>query len=107
MIAGSLTYRVELLQPVYDENAFGEGTVTYRHSVTARAERVTMTGRQINEVGEHFAALSAQFRVRSAHKVEEHWRLRVVGTGELFAITAVIPNFRRGFFTLICERVNE
>ena len=107
MIAGRLKHRVELLQPIADEDRFGAEALTYRSEVIARAERVKMTGRRLNEVGEHFGDLSVQFNVRSAHKVAENWRLRVVGEGTLYTIVAVLPNLDRGYNTLICERVNE
>lgn len=106
MRAGALKYRLVLLRPVVAVNDFGEEAMTYAEACTVRAERVKMNGSRSEEVGEHFADYRAEFNIRDAHEVAENWRVRQLG-GELYTVTAVVPNLDRGMKTLVCERVNE
>ena len=106
MRAGRLEYRITLLRPVTTTNTFGEEVTEWATSVEADAELVTYTGRLSEEVGEHFADYSTKWNIHEAHEVAEHWRVQDED-GLLYTVTNIIPNRRRGFKTLICERVNE
>lgn len=107
MIAGRMDTRLIIRQPVESVNAVGERRpVQWTDSTPVWAERVKLTGRRSEEVAEHFADYSAQFNIRAAHRIRESWRVREVG-GHLYTVTNIIPNRRRGFVTLQCERVNE
>lgn len=107
MRAGTLKYRLQILEPVYTEDRMGSRSkVTYNPTRTVRAERVNTTGNRSEEVGEHFPTYAAQFNIRDAHPIKENWRVQQLG-GYLYTVTAIIPNLDRGFKTLICERVNE
>jgi head-tail adaptor len=64
-----------------------------------------MTGRGHDEVGEHFEAIEARFRVRAAHQIEAGWRVAEEG-GHTYCVRATEPNRRRGFIMLICEKLN-
>lgn len=106
MRAGALKYRLVLLRPVADVNDYGEEAMMYSEERTVWAERVKMSGGRHDEVGEHFADYRAEFNIRDAHEVAENWRVKLLG-GELYTVTAVVPNLDRGMKTLVCERVNE
>lgn len=105
MIAGRLTYRLTLLEPVATGTMSGARHTDFRATRTVRAERVRQSGRTRTEVGEHFAEVSTMWRIRDAHPVGEGWRVQQLG-GYLYSVTAIEPNRERGFLTLTCERVN-
>lgn len=105
MQAGKMRYRIEILEPVKGANRFGEQAETFESRGTAWAERVKLTGRRSEEVGEHFPDYSVRWNIRDAHRVEENWRVRQLG-GYLYTVTNIIPNRDRGMLTLVCERVN-
>lgn len=106
MRAGEMKYRLQLLQPVASTNEYGEEEQTYKPIRTVWAQRVKQSGNRSEEVGEHFPDYHAEFNVRDAHPVKEHWRVQQLG-GYLYTVTNVIPNIDRGMNTLVCERVNE
>lgn len=106
MIAGRLKYRLTLLKPVRTFDAMGAEATTYEATRTVYAERVKASGNRSEEVGEHFADYSVEFNIRSAHPIEENWRVEQIG-GYLYIVVAIIPNLDRGYNTLRCERVNE
>ncbi len=106
MRAGALKYRLTLLEPTRTTDRMGSEKVTYTEARTVHAERVKTSGRRSEEVGEHFAAYSAEFNIRDAHPIEENWRVRQLG-GHLYTVVAIVPNIDRGYNTLCCERVNE
>lgn len=107
MIAGRLKYKIQLLEPSETGSAFGDGeSLAYTPSATVHAERVSITGNQVEEVAELFPNYRVQFRIRSAHRVGEHWRVQELG-GYLYNVLNIIPNVDRGMKTLVCERVNE
>lgn len=106
MRAGGLRYKLELLQPVRVADRMGAETVTYTATRTVWAERVKATGNRTDEAGEHFPDYSVEFNIRSAHAVDENWRVRQLG-GYLYTVTGVIPNLEKGYKVLRCERVNE
>lgn len=106
MRAGALKFKLILYQPQMAVNRFGEEARSFDKYRTVAAERVKHTGRRSEEVGEHFAAYTAEYNIRDAHPVDEGWRVQQLG-GHLYNVTAVIHNLDRGMKTLICERVNE
>ncbi len=106
MIAGKMNCKLALLEPSRTVDRMGAEEASYKAVRTVWAERVTMQGGRSDEVGEHFPAYTAQYNVRAAHPVNENWRVQQLG-GYLYTVTAIIPNLRRGYKTLICERVNE
>ena len=56
MKAGRLQYRLALLRPVRQPDAYGSAAATsWQPAGTAWAERVKMTGRTAIEAGERFA----------------------------------------------------
>ena len=106
MRAGTLKYRLTLLEPQRVTDRMGAERVDYIETRTVRAERVRTTGNRSEEVGEHFPDYRAEFNVRDAHPVKENWRVQQLG-GYLYTVVAIIPNIDRGMNTLVCERVNE
>ena len=56
-----MKYKLELLKPKQTTDRMGAERVVYEPTRTVHAERVTTTGNRSEEVGEHFAAYSAQF----------------------------------------------
>lgn len=101
-----MRYRLQLLQPTFDTNEFGEEYTTYKVTNTVHAERVKMNSSHGVEVGERFPAYSAEYNIRDAHTIEENWRVQEMG-GYLYNVVNIIPNLDRGMRTLVCERVNE
>lgn len=106
MRAGTLKYKITLLEPKRTTDRMGAETVKYEEVRTIRAERVRTAGNRSEEVGEHFSAYSAEFNIRDAHPVSENWRVQQLG-GYLYTVVAIIPNLDRGYKTLLCDRVNE
>lgn len=105
MIAGRLTYRLELLEPVEVVTGFGSRSIEWQSRGVVRAERVRFAGRRSEEADEHFADYSAEWNIRAAHRVAEGWRVRQAGM--LYEITNVEPNPRKGYKALKTQRVNE
>lgn len=107
MLAGRLKYRLELQKPApAPDDGFGPGDMAFVPVGIVAAERVRLSGRRADEVGEAFADYAARYNIRDAHRVDEHWRVRELG-GHLYTVVAVEPNRDRGMLTLVCERVNE
>ncbi len=106
MRAGSLKYKLRLLEPKRTTDRMGAETVAYTETRTVCAERVRTTGSRSEEVGEHFPDYTAEFNIRDAHSIAENWRVQQLG-GYLYTVVAIIPNLDRGYKTLLCDRVNE
>ena len=106
MRAGTLKYKLQLLEPKRVTDRMGAERTEYVPTRVVRAERVRATGSRSEEVGEHFPDYRAEFNVRDAHPVKENWRVQQLG-GYLYTVVAIIPNIDRGMNTLVCERVNE
>lgn len=105
MIAGRLTYRLRLVEPVVTVDSFKAERTTWQPRGVIRAERVSARGYRHEEAAEHFSDSRAEFNIRSVHAVRENWRVEEVG-GYTYTVTAVIDNRRRGMKTLVCERLN-
>lgn len=106
MRAGTLKYRLTLLQPVRTTDRMGAESIVYTATNTVHAERVKAAGNRSDEVGEHFPDYHVEFNIRDAHTVDENWRVQQVG-GYLYNVLAIVPNLDRGYKTLVCDRVNE
>lgn len=104
MIAGALNERIELLRPSQAESISGSRPAAFGLYRAVHAGRVRLSGSGIIEAGETFADYRAVWRIRDAHPAAPGWRVRACGL--VFNIVAVEPNRRRGFLTLICERLN-
>ncbi len=105
MQAGRMKYKLVLLEPSVEVDAYGNETPIFAEFRTVSAERVRFSGHRSNEVGEMFPDYRAEFNIRDAHPVKENWRVRQLG-GYEYTVVAIIPNLDRGMNTLICERVN-
>lgn len=105
MRAGQLKYKLRLLRPTTTTNDFGEENITYEEFRTIWAERAKYSGRNSEELAEHFADASVNWIIRDAHPVQEHWRVEQLG-GYLYTVEAVEPNLNKGMKTLICSRIN-
>lgn len=102
-----MIYQLEILEPVYEAGSGGSQQTRYDSRGRARAERVRLTGRRIDEVGEHFADYSVVWRVRSSVPCKENWRVREPGADILYSVTHIEPEPRIGAQVIYCERVNE
>ncbi len=100
-----MKYRLRTFEPIGSTGKFGEDSVDYVERATIHAERVKFSGNRSEEVGEHFPDYRAEFNIRDAHPVKEHWRVEQLG-GYVYVVTNVIPNIDRGMNTLVCERLN-
>mgnify|MGYP002479226016 CR=1 FL=1 len=106
MIAGKMRSYLDLMKPNMKTDNYGDDSITYQVTKTVHAERVKISGRRSDEVGEHFPDYDAEFNIRAEHAIDENWRVRQRG-GHLYDVTNIIPNIDKGFKTLICQRVNE
>ena len=106
MKAGRLDWELTLLRKDITTNSYGEEMVSWTECGVARAERVSLSGRRSEEVGEPFADYSVRWNIHDGFCVHEGWRCQD-SEGYLFEIVAIEPNVRRGFKTLITQRVNE
>lgn len=102
-----MIYLLEILKPDYEAGAGGSQSIVYRTLGKARAERVRLTGRRVDEVGEHFADYSAAWRVRASVPCKENWRLHEPASDILYSVTHIEPEPRIGSKVIYCERVNE
>ncbi len=107
MRAGGMIYQLEIREPVYEPGAGGSQSVAYRSLGMARAERVRLSGRRVDEVGEHFADYTAAWRVRASVPCKENWRLHEPASDILYSVTHIEPERRIGSQVIYCERVNE
>lgn len=105
MRAGQMKYKLHLLRPVVQVNTYGEQETTYASYRTIWAERVKWAGARSEEVAEHFADQTVQYRIRDAHPVKENWRVTQLG-GYTYTVVAIEPNLNKGMLTLTCTRVN-
>lgn len=106
MIAGRMKTRLEVFRPNTEKDSFGARRGAEFVSVgVIHAERVKISGKRSEEVGEHFPDYHAEFNVRDAHKIEENWQVRPIGE-HLYVVTNIIKNPDRGMNTLVCDRVN-
>lgn len=106
MIAGRMRHHLVLYEPTTSVNIYGEEVLSFTATATIHAERVTISGRQSDEVGEHFPDYSVRYNIRDAHDVAERWQVEEVG-GYRYTVTAILPNIARGYKTLVCERLNQ
>ena len=107
MKAGGLEwYKLQLYELTTSVNEFGEESVSYEARGIVHAQRSNLKGVLRNEVDEIFPDYTVQWNIRTAHEVGEGWRVQQLG-GYLYTVTNILPNLRRGFKTLICQRVNE
>ena len=103
-----MKYRLTLQEPQLVTNTFGEKEQIFVTRRTVWAERVKLTGRRSEEVAEHFADYTTQYRIRDAHPIAEGWHVRQLGRdGHTYIVCAIEPNRDRGMLTLFCERLNE
>lgn len=108
MKAGKLKSRIELFEPHIERDEYGAEKIRYTKTSLVYAERVKLSGRMLEQVGERFSSYSVRFSIRDAHRVDEHWRLRQIGrNNHFYEVTNILPNPDRGMLTLICERINE
>lgn len=105
MKAGRMEYRIEALERIEAENAFGERTASWASRGKWRAERVRLSGSRSEEAAEHFADYRTAYNIRDGHKPKEGWRI-VGEDGMLYEIITIVPNRPRGMLTLNCQRVN-
>lgn len=106
MMAGRMRSRLRLMRPETERDRFGSEKTVWTPVGTVWAERVRLTGRRREELGEHFPDYSAEFNIRDAHDVDDNWRVEELG-GHLYTVTNTVPNRGRGMLTLVCERVNR
>lgn len=110
MHAGNLRERITLYRPSTILNEYGEEITTYQPAGTARAERVSLSGRLALQVGERFTDYDLTLRINAAHPVAELWRLTLDTADtptEPYQVETIDHNRRRGFKTLFCTRVNQ
>lgn len=108
MRAGGLSDTwLQLQRPERNTDAMGSERVNYVDAQRVHAERIKFSGRRLEEACEHFSDYTAEYNIRWAHNVSDGWRALDEDSGILYLITSVLPNRRKGYKTLRCERVNE
>lgn len=106
MRAGSLKHKLRILRPGYVTDKFGGKRSTWTETAVVHAERVRMSGRRKLQDGELSPDYFVEWNIRDAHEVHENWRVEQLG-GNLYTVTYIIPNYDRGYLTLVCDKVNE
>ena len=101
-----MTTRLPLLKPDHNVNDYGEQQTTFIPFRTVWAERVQWSGNRSEEVDEHFADENVRYRIRSAHPIKEHWRVKPLDADTTYTVVAIEENRRRGMLTLYCEKLN-
>lgn len=101
-----MTTRLSLLKPDHNVNDYGEQQTTFIPFRTVWAERVQWSGNRSEEVDEHFADENVRYRIRSAHPIKEHWRVKPLDADATYTVVAIEENRRRGMLTLYCEKLN-
>lgn len=95
-----------LMEPINLTDEFGAERVVWNECAEAHIERVTYRGSRSEENAEHFPEVRTEWNIRSYHRIGENWRIKHHG-GYLYTVVAIVPNRRRGYNKLVCERVNE
>lgn len=95
-----------LFEPIVLKDSFGAEKTVWNRCGCARVERVLYRGSRSEENAEHFPEVRTEWNIRSYHRIGENWRVRHHG-GYLYTVVAIVPNKKRGFNKLVCERVNE
>ena len=67
MIAGKMKAKIELLEPKRTTDRMGAEQVSYEPTRTVHAERVAMSGKRSEEVGEHFPDYGVQFNISTRY----------------------------------------
>ena len=98
-------------RPTASVTATGAREVVFADQGAIRAERVSMRATERAEAGEMYADMHAEYNVRHQHGIRRGDRVAECdeyGTdnGAEMEVTAVIANRRKGFKTIICDRVN-
>ena len=106
MIAGRMKHKLIVYERSEETLSNGSEKVTYVKGNTIHAERLSLNGRLSMEVAELFSDYDATYNVRTAHDIEEGWRVLEVG-GNLYTVCNIYPNIKKGYNTLLCQRVNE
>lgn len=105
MRAGRMRHRLRMLRPLTSVGKLGGEKVLYELTATVWAERVKMSPRYVQELGEFFSDYTVEYNIRDAHTVDEGWQVEEVG-GHLYKVVNLIPNRERGMLTLRVERIN-
>lgn len=100
-----MTERITLYRPDVSESASGSASTTWSMAGTYWAQLSQRRDYRSDEVGEHFADVTAVFLIRSGIEVGEFWRL--VYEGNVYEIQTCPLNRKLGMRTLNCQRVNE
>ena len=107
MESGWMRDYLDIMEPVRTTNSFGEEKVEYSPARRIHAYMLAQRGNRSEEVQEHFPNYTAQFVIRSEHRIADNWRVRHYG-GYLYTVTNIVPyGHARAYKTLQCERVNE
>ena len=100
-------YKLKPFKPTTTINEFGEESLSYTEMPEIHAQRNNIRGTYRNEADEMFSDYTVEWYVRTgASDVCEGWRVQQLG-GYLYLVTNVIPNLKRGYKVLVCDRVNE
>ncbi len=105
MRSSKMRYRLRILKPETETDAFGSKLTKWTETTLTWAERTKTTPRYGVEVDELFSDVTAEFNIRAYHEVKANWRVED-SDGVLYTVTNVIPNIPRGMKTLRCEKVN-
>ncbi len=100
-----MRYRLRILKPETETDAFKSKRTRWSETAMTWAERVRTTPRYGVEVDELFSDQITEFNIRAYHEVKANWRVED-SDGTLYTVTNVIPNIPRGMKTLRCEKVN-
>lgn len=105
MMAGALTDKVEVYEPVKSTNNFGERVTEWQKCYTTRAEVVHTGGNRTNENGEIILTQYRIFRLRIYVPLTDYSRIK--WEGNYYRITNLEKNQRLRMTTVTTEKVNE
>lgn len=111
MKIGRMYTRLRWERPKTSVTVTGALLAKYTTLGIIHTERASMRATERNEAGEMYADMHAEYNVRYQHDIRRGDRLVECdewGTenGAEMEVTAVIANRRKGFKTIICDRVN-
>lgn len=105
MRSSNMRFRLRLLKPATETDAFKSKKTIWSETATIWAERCRTTPRYGVEADEMFSDITVEFNIRAYHEVKANWRVEDTD-GVVYTVTNVIPNIPRGMKTLRCEKVN-
>lgn len=105
MMAGALNELVEIYNPTYSANTFGERIQTFNKVFSTRAEVVHNGGSRANENGEIILTQGQTFRMRIYVPITDYSRIK--WDGNFYQVTNIERDKRLQMLTVTTDKINE